>query len=283
MANYFRRFLVLKRLSDNNYVDCTVKVECENGYTDVSLQVFSSCFSAGEYSLVFETQKTITIIPINFSKTTKRIMGESAINGFSALLILNGNATPLLYDYYKENPLTVKQLASAFLNQTEYDDYNIATENYYEEIESERKDVFATANRGGYQNEKENDEEEKSRPTILYENDFDVHTKTYYQSIKERFEKILENHQEDSELKSIIKSGNFVKINYDSDRFYSIGKIVENDEVKYLCYAIKSRYENAPSELKKYCSFLPLSPYFPLGEGYYVMFQKAENGELIIN
>ena len=79
----------------------------------------------------------------------------------------------------------------------------------------------------------------------------------------------------------LLPNSNVVNLYYDEKRFYSVGTITENSEVKYVCYAVKGEYGFAPPELKRYCRFIPLSPLFTLKEGYFVIFQSATSGEIL--
>lgn len=283
MTGYFRQFLVLKPISEEcDFIKSTVKVECDNHVTDITCQILTGCFNLGEYVLILETQDNVSVINANAPKFTYHLNGEGVKNGFSCLLVKNGDFTPLLYGNYNDYQLNVSDLIEkARQNTPEYDDYNIATENYYGDVESEKENVFTPNYGRDYEDEKTKDEKEKPSQTVFYENDYGIPKQNYYQSVKPQLEEILSSHAKDEELKSIIKNGEFVKINYDNERHYTIGKITQNGEVCYLCYAIKNQYGNAPEELSRFCSFMPLSPYSPLGEGYYVMFQRADNGELV--
>ena len=57
---------------------------------------------------------------------------------------------------------------------------------------------------------------------------------------------------------------------------YNIGAIYEHETIKYLCYAVKSTYNQPPpTEIGKNYQWLPLDKEDPLSDGYYVVFQDA--------
>ena len=57
--------------------------------------------------------------------------------------------------------------------------------------------------------------------------------------------------------------------------------MADSEVVKYVCYAVKGSYMDAQPILNDFCEFIPLSPFYPLGEGYYVIFQRASTGEIV--
>ena len=100
-------------------------------------------------------------------------------------------------------------------------------------------------------------------------------------SIIPQFNYVFENYEHNQELNMLIQGGKFVKIK-DQDEEYSIGTIEKNGEVKYICYAIKSRYnENPPSDIGKYYQWLPIDNDDPLTDGYFVVFQDAKDLKIL--
>ena len=63
---------------------------------------------------------------------------------------------------------------------------------------------------------------------------------------------------------------------------YSIGAIYENENIKYLCYAVKCLYNtNPPPELGEHYQWLPINKQDPLTDGYYLVFQDASDLKII--
>ena len=106
-------------------------------------------------------------------------------------------------------------------------------------------------------------------------------TESLLASIIPQFNYIFENYNADDELNSLIPSGKFVKINENKEQ-YSIGALYEEDEIKYICYAIKCNYNTpAPKELGEHYQWLPIDKEDPLSEGFYIVFQDAKDLKII--
>ena len=100
-------------------------------------------------------------------------------------------------------------------------------------------------------------------------------------SILPQFNYIFENYPADEELNRLIEHGKFVKINENAEQ-YSIGAIYQDDSIKYICYAVKCNYNTpAPEELGKYYQWVPIDNEDPLSEGYYIVYQDAEDLKII--
>lgn len=276
MSNYFRKFLVLDRLSGKD--NCTVKIESENDISIVKVEIFSSGFSKGNYTLIYYVFGEDVCV---YKPTALRFelqVSSGVKKGFSAVL-LDERDTPLLYGAFGESE-GVEYLLS-HIKQGVYDDEIIATENYYE-AEIEKQSVCNQNGYGDSQNKNSPPKTEETGGTTLYENgNGNRYNENYYQTVKEKLDKIINSYERDYSLCSLIPNSDFVKINYDSDRFYSVGIVYELGVIKYVCYAVMGTYLSAPPELSSYCEFIPLSPYNPLKEGYYVIFQNAQTGEIV--
>ena len=278
MKDYFKRFIVLKRLSGQE--NCTLKIEGEKGFSTVYGELFTNSFKTDKYAICYSSNKEVKVHKLLRPCFEVQVDGDLS-REFSAL-VLNDNI-PILYGGYgdclseSDILLSIKDGEPKTLN---YDDDVIATENYYE-VESEKESVYITADRGSCQNENSPPKEKKEGGTTLYENTDCCERQNYYDSVKDKLIELINTYERDYTLCSLIPNSDFVKINYDQDKFYSVGKVLENNEVKFICYAVLGNYQGAPNELKDYCKFLPLSPFDSLGKGYYVIFQSATNGEII--
>jgi len=106
-------------------------------------------------------------------------------------------------------------------------------------------------------------------------------TKTLIESIVPQFDYVFNNYEEDKTLTSLIPNSKFVKIN-ENQESYSIGAIYENEEMKYICYAIMKNYNiSPPEELGEHYQWLPIDKEDPLSEGYYVVFQDAKDLKIV--
>ena len=96
-----------------------------------------------------------------------------------------------------------------------------------------------------------------------------------------QFDYIFENYPADEELDKLIEHGKFVKINENAEQ-YSLGAIYLDGNIKYICYAVKCNYNSpAPEELGKYYQWVPIDNEDPLSEGYYIVYQDAEDLKII--
>lgn len=112
-------------------------------------------------------------------------------------------------------------------------------------------------------------------------NQQEVEQKSIIQAIMPQFKYVFENYNADEILNSLIPNSKFVKINENQEE-YSIGAIYENDEMKYICYAIMCNYNTpAPQELGSHYQWLPLDKEDPLSEGYYIVFQDAKDLKIV--
>ena len=58
--------------------------------------------------------------------------------------------------------------------------------------------------------------------------------------------------------------------------------IYEEDEMRYICYAVMCTYNQpAPKELGDHYQWLPLDKEDPLSEGYYIVFQDAQDLKIV--
>ena len=99
------------------------------------------------------------------------------------------------------------------------------------------------------------------------------------QKIIPQFDYIFKNYSPNDELNKLVENGKFVKMEGGD---YSLGAIYESDQIKYICYAVKCNYNTpAPSEIGEHYQWLPLNSTDPLSEGYYIVFQDAEDLKII--
>ena len=104
---------------------------------------------------------------------------------------------------------------------------------------------------------------------------------TIIESIKPQFQYVFENYPQDETLNNLIPNSKFVKINENQDS-YSIGAIYDDEQMKYICYAVLCNYNTpAPEELGKHYQWLPLDREDPLSEGYYIVFQDATDLKIV--
>lgn len=100
-------------------------------------------------------------------------------------------------------------------------------------------------------------------------------------SLISQFQYVFENYQADEILNALIPNGRFVQIDENQNK-YSIGAIYEEEKMKYICYAVQRDYNSpAPEELGENYQWLPLDKEDPLSEGYYIVFQDANDLKIV--
>ena len=100
-------------------------------------------------------------------------------------------------------------------------------------------------------------------------------------SLIPQFQYVFENYEADEILNNLISNGKFVKINENNSQ-YSIGAIYNEDEMKYICYAVMCDYNSpAPQELGEHYQWLPIDKEDPLSDGYYIVFQDAKDLKIV--
>lgn len=106
-------------------------------------------------------------------------------------------------------------------------------------------------------------------------------TKSIIQAIIPQFKYVFENYTADETLNNLIPNSKFVKINENNEE-YSIGAIYDDENMKYICYAVLCNYNTpAPQELGEHYQWLPLDKEDPLSEGYYIVFQDANDLKIL--
>lgn len=180
----------------------------------------------------------------------------------------------------------------------EYDDEAVATENFYELDEEIRlkTELLEKAENERLRNEIIQSDSGKQETPSQDENDFTVfgNEKDYFGSekhsperpffatVKDEISSLFDKFPEESSLKKTFPDGDFIRINYSSEKFYVVGVIKERGKEKYVCYGVPATYsETPPEELDGYCTFIPVSVFDMKGDGYWMMFQDAVTGECI--
>ena len=179
-----------------------------------------------------------------------------------------------------------------------YDDEAVATENYYqndfsisqrlkafEELDYERirLENDSPFNTGANKTEQIT----KNDCGLPHETDLDScrtaeNKPSYYQTVRKELTAIFEKFPCENALEKIFCDSKFVKINYSQSNFYVVGVIKTDGKEKYICYGVPGKYSpEPPPELKGYCTFIPLSIFNLNGDGYWMMFQDAENGRCL--
>ena len=182
----------------------------------------------------------------------------------------------------------------------EYNDEAVATENYFEieeqlksklDLIKDRENESLSNADGNPFNRCQEEKEEDTGGTSFLSNEEDFFasqgepsssTKPFFITAEKELNSLFSKFPSYDNLKCYFPDSKWVKISYDTDRFYIVGLIKENKKEKYICYGVPEKYsKEPPKELKGYCTFIPLSIFDMQGDGFWMMFQDAISGECV--
>lgn len=152
-------------------------------------------------------------------------------------------------------------------------------------IETElEKTTVATMQDTEYENEqaeiedyidKTMEETEPKQTAPDYQNDM------FYERVKNQIQDMFDSNEKDDLLQDIIPNGKFCKVKM-KEGYYVFGVIFDDNEPKYICYAIPCLNKGEqPEKLKGICEWLPLDNQNQNGKGYWISYQDAYSGENI--
>ena len=178
-----------------------------------------------------------------------------------------------------------------------YDDEAVATENYYEynkqiqeKLEAVKRwtleNVQVEDGKSDIRGQEEKEESIKDADCLKDETCTcecqDNSSAPYYLTARKELDALFEKFPTEEQLLKIFPDSKFVKINYSESAYYVVGLVKEDGQEKYICYGVPGAYAtNPPDQLAGYCTFIPLSVFNLLGDGYWIMFQDAITGECI--
>ena len=102
----------------------------------------------------------------------------------------------------------------------------------------------------------------------------------FYRNIRARLEEIMTANPREEELEKLIPESKWVKVFYDDEEYYVVGILSEAGEVTFLAYGVPGiEGIKPPKEAEELCDFLAIPG--TVGEGYWLMFQNAKNGDIM--
>lgn len=129
----------------------------------------------------------------------------------------------------------------------------------------------------------EDDDEELEKTIDKEINKIEDGNHKFYDMISDQLKELFERYPKEANLSKLIDNSEWVKINSDDDnKYYVVGIIYHNHDIKYICYGVPGTYENEPPvEMRHYSQWLPTDISNPYTNGYWVMYQDADTGENI--
>ena len=105
----------------------------------------------------------------------------------------------------------------------------------------------------------------------------------FFSNIGDQLNELLANYPLDEELNAIVPDAKFVKIaDNETGESYVLGVINQNGSPRYLAYGIPSSYDSEPPDsMRGKCQWLPTDLTDPLSDGYYIIYQDMQTGNLI--
>lgn len=104
----------------------------------------------------------------------------------------------------------------------------------------------------------------------------------FYNGIREKVEELFVVYPRESELNSLIPDSEWVKITYDGEDYYVVGRISENGRTVLLGYGVPGRKTVTPPKIAdEIASWLTVPGLTGGYDGYWLIFQDAVNGKVV--
>lgn len=102
----------------------------------------------------------------------------------------------------------------------------------------------------------------------------------FYRSIKGKLNELMTANPRERKLEELIPDSKWVRVYYDKGEYYVVGVLTEDGEVTFLAYGVPGvRSVKPPKDAEELCDFVEVES--SIGDGYWVMFQNAKNGEIM--
>jgi hypothetical protein len=170
----------------------------------------------------------------------------------------------------------------------EYNDEEVATNNYFEEKNDECIQPTQIDENAHTQSATEIKNEEKGSNATADGNatrilsPFAQNPDGYYLSVKRELDQLFSKYPQDTTLCGAFSHSEWARLKGTAkEPQYLVGALYENGKVKYICYALLAEdKDNPPEEIKNVCAFIPVSPLLN-AQGFFVIFQSAATGECV--
>ena len=230
--------------------------------------------------IVFCKVELPTIIDFN-SKISVIVVSNDGVNAtpivFGSTQNINYQDSFNIFTTRDINETIEKEVKSQIPNITTEENINIEKEinlNNFASASCEEKDCEKCVYKKTFYDE-ECFETQKEMPSLEAK-----HNKTFFEIVSPKIEELFEQNAPCEELNALMPSSKWVSVNIDEFEKYYIGIIYENNNPKFIAYAVKGVYSPLPpKELEPTSQWLPLDSYNSEGEGYWLMFQDALTGE----
>ncbi len=169
-----------------------------------------------------------------------------------------------------------------------------------EEIEAIKEEIEAIveesvgANEGGEEAEVEEGESQEvavnEEENVVFEETVGVEPlitpfknvkgENFYRNVRSKLSEIMTANPSEKKLEELIPDSKWVRVYYEKGEYYVVGILTEDGEVTFLAYGVPGvRSVKPPKDAEELCDFVEVES--SIGEGYWVMFQNAKNGEIV--
>ena len=102
----------------------------------------------------------------------------------------------------------------------------------------------------------------------------------YYIGISDKIDELFVVYPQEKMLTAAIPDSEWVKVAYDGEDYYVVGKLSEDGRVRYLGYGVPGKADVKPPKVAD-----GIADWFPLSgldgfDGYWLFFQDAETGKI---
>ncbi|MBR1747487.1 MAG: hypothetical protein IJ735_04675 [Clostridia bacterium] len=104
----------------------------------------------------------------------------------------------------------------------------------------------------------------------------------YYTGVREKLDELFVIHPVEDKLKSAFPDSEWIKINYDGEDYYVVGRLREEGRVTLIGYGVPGKERVLPPKIASgVANFLKVEG-LPSGyDGYWLLFQDATTGKLV--
>lgn len=104
----------------------------------------------------------------------------------------------------------------------------------------------------------------------------------FFDEISSQLDLLFDKYPLDEVLCDIIPNSKWVKVDNENEKFYVVGLIYSENEVKYVCYGFPAEWtEKPPADFNEKAQWLPIDVADPHGQGYWITYQDALDGEMV--
>ena len=289
------QFKLTNNINLDDNIDCAMVDVSEDKFEPILWG--SSRSKEAQTNILSSLKKSASKLKTMSSQNTKASTKPQSINDNSNQSLHSANGDTL-DNYY------IKNLQKTTHTSSQYDDSfspsNIANnkeeEKLLSQISLEPEDILDSSNSNQSRERESNiamassmvarpelfETNEKELNEIIDENIKPDHE--FYNMIADQIDELFARYPREKNLETLIDNSMWCKIDTDTDnKYYVVGIIKENNDIKYICYGVPGNYNiEPPLELKDYSQWLPTDPSAPYDNGYWVMYQDSTTGENVL-